>query len=161
MQLTTRPQPRGRQPAMGRGMPSPRPRTAEQARTCLKHIRNPASGRWMPSPRPKRPQNCHTDVKRPAAYTAPTKGLGDATPPALPTPEANRSHKDAEHAPEVACSESTEATKLKKPLSATLTTAMGAASARKTTKAKNQASMSTRTTTWEPEKRLGEARCQQ
>ena len=52
-QLTTRTRPRGRQPAMGRG---------------------------MPSLRPKRPQNCRTDAKRPAAYTAPTKGLGDAKP---------------------------------------------------------------------------------
>ena len=64
----------------------------------------------MPSPRPQRPQNCRTDAKRPAAYTAPTKGLRDAKPPALPTPEENRSHEDAEHAPEEACSESCKLT---------------------------------------------------
>ena len=67
-------------------------------------------GRGMPSPRPRRPQNSRASTNMPAAYTAPSIRLGDAKPPALPTPEENRSHEDAEHAPEVACCKSRKLT---------------------------------------------------
>ena len=66
-QLTTRPRSRGRQPAMGRGMPSPRPR---------------------------RPQTSRASTNMPAAYTAPGTRPGDAKPPTKTTPELPHRRKE-------------------------------------------------------------------